>query len=199
MHFCSWHVALAEHVEVSHVVCIYNGVWLSFSFSFNTVSRPVVVFFSSRSLSSRPFCFTLVHASPTAAQTLLLSPAFVHILHFMPEKSAMRDPKVEFSSINPSFVGQMRPLPSRFRNVQGSSPSFLSPKKRPSASLPFIITIHLPSKTLLTCPSAHGSGTACSSRSTPPCTSPCSWCSRSARRRRGRSRESGRSARSSVR
>lgn len=168
-----------------------------FFISYNTVSRPSLVFFSSWSFSSRPFCFTLVHASPTAAQTL--SPESVHILHFMPEKSAMQYPKVEISSINPSFVGQMRPLPSRFRNVQGSFPSFLSPKKRPSASLPFILSIHLPSKTLLTCPSAHGSGTACSSRSTPPCTSPCSWCSRSARRRRGRSRESGRSARSSVR
>ena len=54
----------------------------------------------------------------------------------------------------------------------------------------------------LTCrphPSAHASSTACWSCSTPPCTSPCSWCSRSIRPRRERSRAWGCSGRSSVR
>jgi hypothetical protein len=48
-------------------------------------------------------------------------------------------------------------------------------------------------------PSARASSTACSSCSTPPCTSPCSWCSRSIRPMTGRSRGSGCSGRSSVR
>jgi hypothetical protein len=48
-------------------------------------------------------------------------------------------------------------------------------------------------------PSARASSTACWWCSTPPCTSPCSWCSRSIRRRRERSRGWGCSGRSSVR
>jgi hypothetical protein len=76
---------------------------------------------------------------------------------------------------------------------------------RQSYTIPYIpirLVPFLARRNDLTCrphPSAHASSTVCWSCSTPPCTSPCSWCSRSIRPRRERSRAWGCSGRSSVR
>jgi hypothetical protein len=92
--------------------------------------------------------------------------------------------------------------PAKYANPPNSSYTHPQPSSSSSSSSQshsFFIQLRLKSLTSHPHPSAHASSTACSSCSTPPCTSPCSWCSRSIRPGTRRSRGSGCSGRSSVR